>query len=497
MDVLISQESDASLDLDSVPLPSFSRLGQTPAALHLQPQPGRSTLRGFNATIHTLVSALEELSSTLNLDSTFGSSSSSSSSGPSRPAINPSWPLKAATPSPTMSPVLPHPVSHLAVAIPGAATRGEAATADPMKRASIPPTPLSPVTATSRASMAPGSTSDSAQQEFGALVAKRKRSSISWPGGEDVGSLPGSGRGEEQFKSRRLAAGLSSRFSRSVNVEDEGGGGTEGTPFGWGPVLDGDRAGSSSAWRHVARPRERVHETGSGPFGRQGNAGGPGEVLMLGEQAQAEDAMMDEDHEAISPAETDDDASGHIDLSGPNGARGWDMKRLELEHNCMLLQNGVFPRDSYDDMRLITERILDCARTLAGGPDFCTLDAIVPAWRSVKPTVERVWHFIQVTEDMKALAASNWQMDPNGLDDSLKGMRALLEEKSRLYGDALGLNGLPWKMLGFPVDEQLLDSVSLWMLALPWRYLLLIDTTLSSGKESFGVRDIAPYHTFL
>jgi hypothetical protein len=53
-------------------------------------------------------------------------------------------------------------------------------------------------------------------------------------------------------------------------------------------------------------------------------------------------------------------------LSLPNLQTEWQAKRKELEHNLTLLQNGI-PSDSYDDLKTITEKIMEAARWLSGG----------------------------------------------------------------------------------------------------------------------------------
>lgn len=47
--------------------------------------------------------------------------------------------------------------------------------------------------------------------------------------------------------------------------------------------------------------------------------------------------------------------------------------------------------------------------------------------------------------------------------EDIKGLQSLLDTKMALYGDALIQNGLEWKAMGMPVDEQLLNATKDWI----------------------------------
>jgi hypothetical protein len=51
----------------------------------------------------------------------------------------------------------------------------------------------------------------------------------------------------------------------------------------------------------------------------------------------------------------------------------------------------------------------------------------------------------------------------NDLLEDIKGLQSLLDAKIALYGDALVQNGLQWKAMGMPVDQQLLDATRDWL----------------------------------
>lgn len=47
--------------------------------------------------------------------------------------------------------------------------------------------------------------------------------------------------------------------------------------------------------------------------------------------------------------------------------------------------------------------------------------------------------------------------------EDIKGLQSLLDTKMTLYGDALIQNGLEWKAMGMPVDEQLFNATKDWL----------------------------------
>lgn len=51
----------------------------------------------------------------------------------------------------------------------------------------------------------------------------------------------------------------------------------------------------------------------------------------------------------------------------------------------------------------------------------------------------------------------------NDLLQDIKGLQNTLDTKMALYGDALIQNGLEWKAMGMPVDDQLLTATREWL----------------------------------
>jgi hypothetical protein len=51
----------------------------------------------------------------------------------------------------------------------------------------------------------------------------------------------------------------------------------------------------------------------------------------------------------------------------------------------------------------------------------------------------------------------------NDLLQDIQGLQHTLDKKIALYGDALIQNGLEWKAMGMPVDDQLLNATKEWL----------------------------------
>jgi hypothetical protein len=51
----------------------------------------------------------------------------------------------------------------------------------------------------------------------------------------------------------------------------------------------------------------------------------------------------------------------------------------------------------------------------------------------------------------------------NDLLQDIRGLQNTLDAKMTLYGDALIQNGLEWKAMGMPVDDQLLTATKEWL----------------------------------
>ncbi|KAI8927101.1 hypothetical protein BC831DRAFT_511172 [Entophlyctis helioformis] len=100
----------------------------------------------------------------------------------------------------------------------------------------------------------------------------------------------------------------------------------------------------------------------------------------------------------------------------------WDTKRRELESNLSMLCTGM-PSDSYDDLRLIMQNVVETAGWLSAG-DFELIRQLVPSWHRVEHTLNNVMRYIQIVDDLKATVASPPAQQV-----------------------------LPWRVLGYPVDE--------------------------------------------
>jgi hypothetical protein len=63
----------------------------------------------------------------------------------------------------------------------------------------------------------------------------------------------------------------------------------------------------------------------------------------------------------------------------------------------------------------------------------------------------------------------------NDLREDVKTLQKMLDKKMGLYGDALMQNGLEWKAMGLPVDDQLLNATKSWLLNLCNDVLMALD----------------------
>ncbi|KAJ3083934.1 hypothetical protein HK102_000830, partial [Quaeritorhiza haematococci] len=165
--------------------------------------------------------------------------------------------------------------------------------------------------------------------------------------------------------------------------------------------------------------------------------------------------------------------------------RAWNDRRRELEHNLTLLQNGV-PSDSYDDIRAITEKIIEAAEWLSCG-ERAELGALIPLWRMLERNIENVVNYIKIVEDMKATVNCSFHMFGD-LDVDLKRMKELLQTKNDSYRDVLRQNAAQWILLGFPVESELIQSVKNWFYGLPRLYFTHLE------QELYRPREVAAFH---
>ena len=67
----------------------------------------------------------------------------------------------------------------------------------------------------------------------------------------------------------------------------------------------------------------------------------------------------------------------------------------------------------------------------------------------------------------------------NDLLSDIQSLQSILESKMELYGDNLIQNGLGWKVMGMPVDEQLIATVKGWFYNLCIGLISELDTECS------------------
>ncbi|KAJ3412957.1 hypothetical protein HDV05_008672 [Chytridiales sp. JEL 0842] len=134
----------------------------------------------------------------------------------------------------------------------------------------------------------------------------------------------------------------------------------------------------------------------------------------------------------------------------------WNAKRRELEHNLSLMQSGL-PSDSYDDLKALTEKIMEAGRILSGGC-MDELRTTIRMWQSAEPLIEQAVHYICIVEDMKNTIQSQWTF-PEDIRDKVKELRKLFDSKADMYGEVLDKGGQSWKDHGFPVDDELLIAI--------------------------------------
>lgn len=79
----------------------------------------------------------------------------------------------------------------------------------------------------------------------------------------------------------------------------------------------------------------------------------------------------------------------------------WQLKRKELEHNLLFLQNGASDKYSdsssstFDDFVTITRKILECAEWLG---DLKTLGEMIPLWKLMQSNINNVIKYTQQVE---------------------------------------------------------------------------------------------------
>ncbi|KAH6599626.1 hypothetical protein BASA50_002968 [Batrachochytrium salamandrivorans] len=197
------------------------------------------------------------------------------------------------------------------------------------------------------------------------------------------------------------------------------------------------------------------------------------------------DIMMDQIHRSLIPTQTaDSNANSGVDtlqashrstaieahvaaLAASYGMhlsvmqRMWEEKRRELESNLGMLWHGM-PSDSYDDVKLITQSVLETAHWLSNR-DLCQLRQLIPTWHLAEHKLNSIIKYIQITEDLKITVEIGNSQNPtstqvlfqptDNLSHDTETLMRLVISKREMYGDIIRQEGLSWRVLGFPMDE--------------------------------------------
>ncbi|TPX57547.1 hypothetical protein SpCBS45565_g08173 [Spizellomyces sp. 'palustris'] len=176
-------------------------------------------------------------------------------------------------------------------------------------------------------------------------------------------------------------------------------------------------------------------------------------------------------------------------MSVPKMQDAWNEKRKELEYNLTLLANGV-PSDSYQDLKSITEKIMESANWLSVG-NLDELGDLVPLWRMMEPNIDNVVHYIHIVEDMKSTIQTSFHMT-GSLPTDLTRMRTCLDEKKHLWGTTVSDDASAWRVLGFPVDELrgVLAAAAAWMYGLAWACFVQIDNEVNRVDRTDGIQSL-------
>lgn len=71
----------------------------------------------------------------------------------------------------------------------------------------------------------------------------------------------------------------------------------------------------------------------------------------------------------------------------------------------------------------------------------------------------------------------------NNLLQDIRGLQNTLDKKMALYGDALIQNGLEWRAMGLPVDDQLITATKEWLHNLCVGLLDALDAECKKAQE--------------
>ncbi|KAG1076973.1 hypothetical protein G6F42_025160 [Rhizopus arrhizus] len=146
-------------------------------------------------------------------------------------------------------------------------------------------------------------------------------------------------------------------------------------------------------------------------------------------------------------------------------------KQKLLRREIELVQR---PDQPFDSLRDHLSKVLRLADELSGDHTLPFVE-IFPEWTLYESRIDTLATFVQSIEDM-SYSINNTIPQTDDLLEDIKGLQTLLDTKMTLYGDALVQNGLEWKAMGMPVDEQLLNATKDWIHKLCVGLLDALDT---------------------
>ncbi|CDH56293.1 hypothetical protein RO3G_02517 [Lichtheimia corymbifera JMRC:FSU:9682] len=142
----------------------------------------------------------------------------------------------------------------------------------------------------------------------------------------------------------------------------------------------------------------------------------------------------------------------------------FEEKQKQLHHYLSEIDGSHDPTKSdaqrFMEIKDNLARILKIANELSGDQSIAFVD-IFPEWKAFEGHINKSMAYVQAVEDMKQLSTQSIPRTDDLLADTRR-LQSVLSEKMALYGDNLAQNGLEWKAMGLPVDEQLLAMAKGW-----------------------------------
>ncbi|KAI7848747.1 hypothetical protein BDC45DRAFT_301633 [Circinella umbellata] len=155
-------------------------------------------------------------------------------------------------------------------------------------------------------------------------------------------------------------------------------------------------------------------------------------------------------------------------------------KQNQLQHCLQEMDTTDYTKSNDERFQTIKEnleRILKLVHELSGDHSLPFTD-IFPEWRVFEVHIQKLASYVQSIEDMKELVSQAIPRTSDLLSD-IQSLQSILESKMTLYGDNLIQNGLGWKAMGMPVDEQLIATVKGWFYNLCIGLISELDTECS------------------